>query len=63
MRHESEEGRKEIRQSREPTELEIPRLQPGEKVIGTAYLTQDGEIVPTAEWVSWAIFEEYDVYV
>lgn len=26
---------------------EIPILQPGEKVLGTAYLTQDGEIVLT----------------
>ena len=29
----------------EATELEIPLLQLGEKVIGTAYLTLDGEIV------------------
>ena len=28
-------------------ELDIPVLQPGEKVIGSAYLTQDGEIVFT----------------
>ena len=29
------------------TTLEIPVLQPGEKVVGSAYLTQDGEIVFT----------------
>ena len=28
-------------------ELDIPVLQPGEKVIGSAYLTQDGEILFT----------------
>jgi hypothetical protein len=28
-------------------EFDIPVLQPGEKVIGSAYLTQDGEIVFT----------------
>jgi len=27
------------------TEMEVALLQPGEKVIGTAYLTPDGEIV------------------
>ncbi len=31
----------------ELSELEIPFLQPGEKVIGLAYLTADGEIVFT----------------
>ena len=29
----------------EETELDIPLLQPGEKVIGVAYLTEDDEIV------------------
>jgi len=29
----------------ETTEMEVALLQPGEKVIGVAYLTQDGEIV------------------
>ena len=28
-------------------EIDIPVLRPGEKVIGTAYLTHDGEIVFT----------------
>ncbi len=29
----------------EQTKLDIPILQPGEKVIGVAYLTQDEEII------------------
>ena len=29
----------------ESAEIEIAPLQPGEKVIGSAYITQDGEIV------------------
>ena len=43
----------------ETTELEIPLLQPGEKVIGTAYLTQDGEIVfsPHADAVNVVLIE------
>jgi len=31
----------------EPSNLEIRDLQPGEKVIGHAYVTEDGEIVFT----------------
>jgi len=31
----------------EATNLDIPVLQPGEKIIGHAYVTEDGEIVFT----------------
>ena len=31
----------------EATNLDIPVLQPGEKIIGRAYVTEDGEIVFT----------------
>jgi hypothetical protein len=31
----------------EQTKLDIPFLKPGEKVVGRAYLTEDGEIVFT----------------
>jgi hypothetical protein len=31
----------------EDTKLDIPILQPGEKIIGHAYVTEDGEIVFT----------------
>jgi hypothetical protein len=31
----------------EATNLDIPVLQPGEKVIGHAYVTEDGEIIFT----------------
>ena len=43
----------------EATELEIPLLQPGEKVIGIAYLSQDGEIVfsPHADAVGIVLTE------
>ena len=43
----------------EAAELEILPLQPGEKVIGTAYLTQDGEIVfsPHADAVGVVLIE------
>jgi hypothetical protein len=42
----------------EATELE-PLLQPGEKVIGTAYLTEDGEIVfsPHADAIGVVLIE------
>jgi len=36
-------------------ELDIPILQPGEKVIGSAYLRQDGEIVFTPHWDAVAV--------
>jgi len=32
----------------EETKLEIPLLQSGEKVIGAAFLTQDGEVIFTS---------------
>jgi hypothetical protein len=49
----------------EGTAIEVGLLQPGEKVIGSAYLTQDGEIVfsPHADAIEVVLIEPEAGYV